>query len=955
MGGWLVSVVELRFYAWNAPNGSLLGTLTDEDLEAFEIRPEFRGAEAGFFSIPRSHPSATTTLLGFGIDSLAGPRLVKVHFPWMPAPYDTDPAFAFWLWEGDFKLLNQDGDDLLSFSGPGVRGIWSEYVLYHSSTVSDQPWRGSQHDTPGIWWWENQPYGAIATRIFEEGRHNPYPGAAAADSTFEHVTIDFDRVTDSDGQTWSTIAEEYEFRIRTDAGTILADLEEAGDFTLVGTPNLLFSAYESYGTDRTGTAYGAGVVRVQGDTGTSADNVLTDLSRHAFLNRQRTHILGEDKDGAYHTETHPDYVSGPERWGSLESPETNDDTLLNKKSAQAFLNQDRDQNQIEVEIKPGNDEANGRYLPWVHFIPGDTITVDTGSGSTDYNNTDALLTAFRVSLAEAADDTDDDTAARSLHVVLELNTRRVNAGVPLASPNSGSSGIGHTHPLPLCRPGVEASSSTTRLYFSSDVQGISPLTSDAAWADGGSTTVRTLKTAPDDTYDGTGSGQSLFDGTYAVSNRLSTALYAIQITDADQLAAIQAGGITMKGQIRARSRSGIGIDEDAQDNIAQWVARIYRSGTGFIGTMLAAHSSASGTKFPAQTTFVNRSWTGTSSAVASAALNDYLVVEVGCRHLGPTDKTGGASINLASIVGGDDLPEDESTSTNLNSWIEFRSGGDTLSSVGDGHPDLIGTSMRAKRCDDTEHFFSDRTPTVNDDFATAGMRLGTHWVYVDDVDDPTESFGSWMLVDASEGAAVWVQISSGTSVGAHTHTADDITDLPTPISTVVDHSTMGATEEFDFTDGSDHEGTQDTDLTVTLTGATDGEAAFLTLVLAQDGTGGHSLTLPAEVVTSAEVEAAWDQTANAVNILNLFSYDGGGTWYAFLAGGSGALSDDTPLAASGAGDPGVSTEASRSDHVHPASSSGPPSILLESGHATPFTFDEILQESDGSDFLWASE
>lgn len=38
------------------------------------------------------------------------------------------------------------------------------------------------------------------------------------------------------------------------------------------------------------------------------------------------------------------------------------------------------------------------------------------------------------------------------------------------------------------------------------------------------------------------------------------------------------------------------------------------------------------------------------------------------------------------------------------------------------------------------------------------------------------------------------------------------------------------------------------------------------------------------------------------------------------------------------------------------SSSGvPPPILLESGHAVPFTFDDILQASDGSDFLWASE
>ena len=473
-----MSVVELRFYAWNAPNGTLLGTLTDEDVEEFEIRPEFRGAESGFFSIPRSHPLATTALLGFGHDSLAGPRLVKVHFPWMPAPYDEDPAFAFWLWEGDYKLLDQDGDDLLTFSGPGVRGIWSDYVLYHSSTTDDQPARGSA-DMPGKWWWINEPYGAIATRIFEEGRHAPYPGAADANSTFQFVSIDFDRVTDSDAQTWSTIAEEYEWPIRTDAGTVLADLEEAGDFTLVGRPDLTFSAYETYGDDSTGSAYGAGVVRAQGDTGTDADNILTSLGRHSYLNRQRTHLLGEEKDGNYFTEIHPDYSSGPERWQGFHFPETNDDSLLNRKAAQIFVDQQRDQNQIEVEVKPGNSISTGRYLPFVHYKPGDTVTVDTGSGEHDYTNEAALLGAFRVSLAEAADDSTADQAARSLHVVWELNAR--SNGLPTASVNNGS---GVAAPVQLCQPGTVSEPTVLFRYTSSDWRMTANPAVDAGW-DGG--------------------------------------------------------------------------------------------------------------------------------------------------------------------------------------------------------------------------------------------------------------------------------------------------------------------------------------------------------------------------------------------------------------------------------------------------------------------------------------
>src|SRR5690606_18233052 len=125
-------------------------------------------------------------------------------------------------------------------------------------------------------------------------------------------------------------------------------------------------------------------------------------------------------------------------------------------------------------------------------------------------------------------------------------------------------------------------------------------------------------------------------------------------------------------------------------------------------------------------------------------------------HLGPT--SGGTGFGIDWVDTGDeDLPEgDQATpdDSGLNTWIEIGSAGAILSEVNDGHPALIGDSVRAKRCDDTEHFFSDRPPTVNDDFATAGMRLGTHWVHVDDLENPTKSFGSWMLIDASQGAAV---------------------------------------------------------------------------------------------------------------------------------------------------------------------------------------------------------
>jgi hypothetical protein len=188
-----------------------------------------------------------------------------------------------------------------------------------------------------------------------------------------------------------------------------------------------------------------------------------------------------------------------------------------------------------------------------------------------------------------------------------------------------------------------------------------------------------------------------------------------------------------------------------------------------------------------------------------------------------------------------------------------------------------------------------------------------------------------MLVDISTGAAVWAELAGSgvTDHGALTGLADD--DHPQyalKISTVVDHGTMGAAEDFDFTDGTDHEGVLDQNLTVTLSGATNGEAAWMTLKLTQDGTGTNTIDLPASVVNAADVEGAFDTAADAVNIISVFSYDGGSTWFAFLAGGTGGggasdLDDRTDVVISSPSDGEVLTYDSGSgDWVNEAPAGG---------------------------------
>jgi hypothetical protein len=93
---------------------------------------------------------------------------------------------------------------------------------------------------------------------------------------------------------------------------------------------------------------------------------------------------------------------------------------------------------------------------------------------------------------------------------------------------------------------------------------------------------------------------------------------------------------------------------------------------------------------------------------------------------------------------------------------------------GDGHAALIGTSIRAKRCDDTEHYHTTGDPTVNDD-VTLGFRNGTMWI--------NESTGEmFLLLDNTDGAADWLAVGGTGSGGVVVE--DEGTPLATTATTL---------------------------------------------------------------------------------------------------------------------------------------------------------------------------
>lgn len=122
---------------------------------------------------------------------------------------------------------------------------------------------------------------------------------------------------------------------------------------------------------------------------------------------------------------------------------------------------------------------------------------------------------------------------------------------------------------------------------------------------------------------------------------------------------------------------------------------------------------------------------------------------------------------------------------------------------------------------------------------------------------------------------------TGTTVEAH------LQELAAKAVGYLPHGAMGAAETFDAAIGW-HSGTFDDDCTFTLTAAPTGTVSSLFLELAQDGVGGHLMTLPASVVNRVALEAAQDTTASTTAFLVLLSRDGGTIWFGGWWGGPAA-------------------------------------------------------------------
>jgi hypothetical protein len=774
--------LELHFFAADDPNGSTIFECSTDDQFLKEVKLDIQRDSLGSGEVSFARKVPAGGLFQRGI--VEPEVLVRVL---IPSVHATKYLHGFFINPRQQQVVSRDekGGEGFTFAGPGPKHYLERMLLWSASFAGFD--NAVERDN-GIWTWPSTARaGAILNRLILEDQSNP-SGPFLPD-----LTKSFSDSNDSDAVAWTDdIAGTADFtlKIQDDYLKILWILEDASGITTqidlgsVGSPLLQLDAYQTFGRDLTG-AIGAATVHL-----TEGVNIATDLDVEGSSYKKATHALVKGEDGVYELAVHPSGTA----WKKVVATSYNssNNTVLDQAGRRFLQRQDNGEKQIKVRIIPGFTPASGLYMPGPdgtdgHFWPGDTISLTTGQGAgtaLDYSSEDQAVTGIEIELEEAVRDDTDLMAARSFIVTAVLNEERSssNTSKDLAG-TRGTTTPGPAQSLKLCALPTEGTSDVRRLYFSTDAATPGTITEDAAWADAASTGVRQLKSAPDGTFTGLGSGQSIFSGVNVpVSNRvvnLDRAAHAIQITDAALLSEVQAGGLVLQAQIRANSRYGIGVSEASQNDIAQWVWRVWRSGGTFVGTMFAAHAASSGTKFPAQATAVNRTFSGTASAVADAALNDWIILELGCRHLGPITGAGGASLYPASVVGVDDLPTDESTSTNLNSWVQlsFSGSGATpgdlpLDTVRQGD-EQVGTSTRASRCDHqhahgllsadgTQYhelsqlknyvFHAPAAPTVNDD-GDDGYVQGTIWI-----DGSTGAV--YFLTDPASGAAVWAPISN---------------------------------------------------------------------------------------------------------------------------------------------------------------------------------------------------
>ena len=412
-------MVELRpdlwfdVYPYNNPKaGARLVRLTSEQLLGGSyFRVERRGTGAGQVVLNSGQAEFTAA-------NLHEENLVEVGDANVSA---TDPLGGFFLHRGDLEIISSDekGGENFPIGGPGLLAYLAREIMWSRTYITTG---GAMDPFDDLWrlglqglWAGGRRLGAFAWRAvteclgFQAGPYthkhgdglvytDTHPDEDRLSSAISLLSMDFDQDTDSAGNAWTPYEGEFNARVKQQLLSVILDLVGKGmDVQMRGGRQLLLSAYNSYGRDFRGSAFGAGVVRFA-----HGENIANPARRaiEAGLNGSRALVGSGDvyaianAPGGYHVQRSVGLDSDAEETAGLVI-----DGEANLRAREAGSDVPA------LKVLYGNDPATGRYLfapPEVggHAWVGDLVTIHRGAGAFQWNNADARIEAITFELTD---------------------------------------------------------------------------------------------------------------------------------------------------------------------------------------------------------------------------------------------------------------------------------------------------------------------------------------------------------------------------------------------------------------------------------------------------------------------------------------------------------------------------------------------------------------------------
>ena len=437
--------VELHFWPANDLNGGSILTITDEDEYLKEVKLRITLDELGFgeFTLARK--------VGFALfDSGAVQPEVFVRVL-VHAYSSTEYLWGFSLDKRHQVVVHkdEDGEEEFRFGGPGPK-FYLDRAALQPEQFTGTGWLIDLEN--GVFRWnELATAGKVLNKLILED-------AASDAPALPDLTKSFTNGADSDSVSWTTdIAGPGEFEVPIGQSLLktLWELEDLSDLRTtiylgtVASPVFRLDAWNAFGEDVSGSAFGVGVCRLVEGVNIVNDSLVVEGTslRHA------SHVMVEGKDGVWATAVRSTWDPGEYvKWAKIGYPRSSNVTILERAGLRWLRKQDNGSEQITVDILPGADDATGLYFPkptgplWI----GNTVALHTGGDVSwtplDYRNADQLVTGLELELGEAsvADTTLHKT--RSWKVRVQLNYERGGA----KSPGQGTSEGGTVGGLKLC-------------------------------------------------------------------------------------------------------------------------------------------------------------------------------------------------------------------------------------------------------------------------------------------------------------------------------------------------------------------------------------------------------------------------------------------------------------------------------------------------------------------------